>query len=153
MQQIVKEKTYPQNLQNINWGSVLDLVFVRNNSISEVKVIPNVHKTNKYPKNIRKITFKKRAMKRKNQLNKIKQTQETIYKLLKDFQNKKIEILIKNKDFNKLYKKVKNKSTETNGSYDTYGLIACLINRALSWIKIIIIIVKLKSWPVKLSKF
>jgi hypothetical protein len=71
-------------------------------------------------------------MKRKNQLNKIKQTQETIYKLLKDFQNKKIEILIKNKDFNKLYKKVKNKSTETNGSYDTYGLIACLINRALS---------------------
>ncbi len=44
MQQIVKEKTYPQNLQNVNWGSVLDWVFVRNNSISEVKVIPNVHK-------------------------------------------------------------------------------------------------------------
>ncbi len=44
MQQTVKEKTYPQN--NVNSGSILDikLVLVRNNRISEVKDIPNMHK-------------------------------------------------------------------------------------------------------------
>jgi endonuclease/exonuclease/phosphatase family metal-dependent hydrolase len=45
MQQTVKQKTCPQN--NSNSSSIIDLDFVKNNSINEVKVIPNsknVHK-------------------------------------------------------------------------------------------------------------